>query len=140
MEIDWPTTARVVATLVPAVVAVVAFASGPGGLRSRLRHDAEVLEKLPPGSAAHTELLDLVATQVTRIAQLETDASRNWPMLVGAALATPFAFWGTIELATADHWWWWIVAVGLGFTGLALLYGIFESAQRVPRDKDGNRL
>lgn len=137
---DWETLAKTLAALVPAVVALVGLTRGPGSLRARLKHDAEILEKLPPSSSAHKRLLGLLDTQIERVAKLETDASRHWPSFVGALLTAPALGYATVWLFQRGTWWGVAAAIPVGLLTTVLIYGVFESAQRVPRDKAGKRI
>lgn len=146
-DVDWGVIAKVLGGLIPLVVSLIGFARGPGALRSRLKHDAEVLEKIPAESSAHAGLLQLIEVQVDRIAKLETEASRNWNTFVGALVAAPVCFWGAAAIAASGPWLGAggvilrvVLAAAVGFVGVACLYGIFESAQRVPRDENGDRI
>lgn len=124
--------------MVPLATAVFGAFRGTGALRNRLRHDAEIVEKLPE-SAARTELLELVNDEVKALRQYDA-GTRNWTMLVVAIIGAAICWYGAIWLVMRATWWSVPAGVVVGFVALAFTYGIFESAQRVQRDRDGKQL
>ncbi|MGL4173998.1 MAG: hypothetical protein ACRCTR_08005 [Actinomycetota bacterium] len=140
MNFDLETAARVLAVLVPASVTLAGIIRGPGALRSRLRHDVELVEKLPEDSVARKMLLESIASQVDRVTKLETESSRDWEgTIIGTILVVIFlglAVW----LGGLGTWWAWVLAVLTGVFGLAGLAHVSETAQRVPRDEKGNKI
>lgn len=140
MDVSWVDAAKTLPAVVPAVATVVGLGRGPGALRSRLKHDVDLVEKLPDGSGAQEKLLTHIEGQITRISKLETDATRDWSSFVLAIVSAPSLGVLTIYLAGREHWLAWIAAVFSGLLALVFVYGIFESAQRVPRDKKGHRV
>jgi hypothetical protein len=131
---------QAVAAVVPAVVAAVGLARGPGSMRSRLRHDVQMLSELPPDSPAHKTLLAHVGDRIEHLAKFETEATRSWDSFVIALFISvgfgALALW----LFTSDRWYWWLSGVPMAVIALATLTIMFEAAQRVPRDPKGKRL
>ncbi len=101
-------------------------------------HDVELAEKLPD-SEARTALLDLVYSDVQALRRYDLEARRDVPMLVVALIAAPLLGYLTIWVIRQDGWWVLPAAVFSGVATLLFVYGIFESAQRVPRDQKGRR-
>jgi hypothetical protein len=135
---DWEALTKLVVAVVPALAGLIAAARGPTRVRSNLRHDGETLEKLPEG-AAKEELLRLVERQVSGLRR-SLDGQRNTGVLVMALIATPllgvFALW----LFQRDTWWGLVSGAVVSFLAISCAYGIFESAERVPRDSKGRRI
>lgn len=140
MDFDWVGIARAASTALPAIAALAGLSRGPGRLRANLKHDAEILAKLPPDSSAYAALLRLVEAQVARMAKLETEATRHWSMFVVALLVTPLLGWLTIWLVQTATWWSILLAAPVGLLAIVFVYGIFETAQKVPRDSKGKRI
>jgi hypothetical protein len=137
---EWETAAKVAAALVPAIVAVIGLARGPGQARAMLRFDVELLAKLPDSSAAHKRLLKQLDDRLAKFGDYEATASRDIPMLVVSIVTAPGLAYLAIWLTTRDEWWAIALAVPTATFSLLFLYGIFECAQRVPRDSKGKRL
>lgn len=137
MTVEWDWVLKSVPVVATVLTAVVSASKGPGALRSRLKHDVELIEKVPE-SDARTALLDLVQSEIHALRRWEVDARRDWTSFVFALICAPSFGFLTIWLVQQDDWWSWL-SVLTGTLSLVLLYGIFESAQRVPRDKKGRR-
>lgn len=138
MDINWADVGRVIGTLAPAAVALLGAFRGPGALRSRLRHDADLLEKLPEGSAAHGTLLAHLNDQLERIAKTESEGKRDTSgAAVGGFVAVLFA-WLTVFLYTQDDWWWRALSAIAAFLAVFGLAYLFERIQKVPRDEKDN--
>ena len=140
MDISWTDAAKTLPAVVPAAATIIGLGRGPGALRSRLRHDVELVEKLPADSTAQRKMLSHIESQIDRISKLETEASRDVQSLVLALIFAPTLGILTLYLADRDHWLAWAAAVFSGLLALVFVYGIFESAQRVPRDQKGHRI
>lgn len=137
---DWQSFGRLALGALPALVALVGVLSGPGALRSKLRHDIEMLEKLPKDSSAHRRLLQYIDAQVERFANLETESSRDWNGLVGGFVSAVVLWAGFLYLIPMDTWWSWILGVLVGLFALVAMILIFESAAKVPRNPKGVRI
>lgn len=124
--------------MIALVAALLASSRGPGVIRSRLKHDAEVLEKLPE-SRARNDLIELLRDEIAVLRRYD-QGRRDIPMMVVALLATPLLGYLTIWLAQLGKWWSIGLAIPFGLLALVFAYGIFETAQRVPRDSKGKRL
>jgi hypothetical protein len=139
MLMDWESLARLVPVVAPVAVAVLGATRGPNPLRTAIRHDAETLKELPAESPAAKALESFLMDQIERLARASSeDVKRNVPMLVLALFATPLLGWGTIALYQRGGMW-VLAAVLVGTLATVFLYGIFESAQKVPRDGKGKR-
>jgi hypothetical protein len=135
---DWAdVAAKTLPAVVPLITALFAATRGPNVIRSRIKHDAEVVEKLPD-SEARTELLDLLRDEVDEL-RLYNQGRRNLPTLAMAFVAALATGYLTVWLARQGAWW-ELLAIPSGFLTVVLVYGVFESAQRVPRDEKGKRL
>jgi len=132
--------ARILAVSAPALVALAGALRGPGALRSRLRHDIELLNSLPTDSAAHTNLLQHIEHQLLNLSKLETEGKRDWQgLIISAVLVLAFAagaYWFIDRLT----WWGWVTGGTLALFALVGLGEVFGRAQRVPRDNKGNKL
>jgi hypothetical protein len=140
MTQEWETVARVIGVLVPAAAAILGFTRGPNALRSRLKHDAETLDKLPKDSEAHRALLEHVNAQVRDLRRYETVATRHWPSFIGALILAPLSGYATVWLLQRATWGGFVGAFLCGFLTITLAYGIFEAGKSVPRDAKGKRL
>ncbi|GAA0363856.1 hypothetical protein GCM10009530_11930 [Microbispora corallina] len=139
MSVDWgDLVAKSLPAVVPLLTALYAATRGPGVIRERLKNDAEVLEKLPD-SDARTQLLELIGDEVRALRQYNS-AKRDLTSLGMALVAAPALGYLALWLAGLGPWWGPPAALVAGFLALACTYGIFESAQRVPRDAKGRRL
>ncbi|KAA1426466.1 hypothetical protein [Nocardioides antri] len=137
-NIDWRMVGQVLATAAPLAVAALGASRGPGALRSRLRHDVDMLDKLPEGTAARASMLGYLDEQISRIRKLDAEATRDvTASVLGAVLALVF-IWGAIWLIDREDWWWQIMAAGPAVLALAALIYLFEAVQRVPRDDKGH--
>jgi len=140
MDFDYQSLGRVLLGALPAVVAVIGLYRGPGTLRANLRHDIEMLEKLPEGSDARTKMLAFVDSQVERFAKLETEASRDRiGFSIGLFMSVGFGALG-LWCATQGGFWWMFGAVWAWSGSLLSLGLLFDSAQRVPRDEKGTKI
>jgi ABC-type amino acid transport system permease subunit len=138
--VDWDTIAKVTGAVVPAVAAVLGYFSGPGRLRSHIRYDVDTLVKLPDGSAARRALDQLVSSRVEKLRKVEVEGRVDLTMLVVSLIATPLLVWTTVWLFGHPGWIWKFGSVITGVVAFVFVYGIFESAQRVPRDEKGRVL
>ena len=144
-DVDWQAAAQIAGAAVTAGVALAGYFTGPGALRSRLKGDIAMLSDLPPASAAYESLLAHIHHQVRTIETLDKDASRDTAGAVIAALMAIGLGWLGLFLfqteAAPRGWslWEW-VWTGLGVFSLicaaACLSNMFDSLQRVPRDKN----
>lgn len=134
-DLDWTAAGRVLAGVVPVVIALVGLSRGPGAVRARLRHDIELLDKLPAGSPAYQRLESYLDGQVERFTKLETESSRDVQgAIISFVLVLAFAFTG-VWLVSLGAWWQAVpglvsllfAAVGTGET--------YKAVQRVPRDE-----
>ena len=137
---DWQSVGRWAIAVVPAAVALVGVLQGPGALRSRLRHDIEMLEKLPKDSAAHAKLLGYIDAQMERFAKVETDSRRDWNGLIGGTVASVVLGVAFMGLGAYDTWWSLMLRVLAVLSGLTALIVVFESAGKVPRNEKGHRI
>ena len=136
--VKWQEVAQLLPPLVTLLVAIVGLAQGPGRARSALRHEAETLKDLPTGGPAAKAMEARIVDQIEQLNQLTSrDARRDVPMLVVALIAAPLLGWLTINLYGRDGWQWKAAAVGAGVMALLFVYGVFESARRIPRDEKG---
>lgn len=135
--VDWESLARLVPAIAPVAVAALGATRGPGALRTAIRHDAETLKTLPADSQSAKALKSFPAGQIERLARASSeDVTRNVPMLVVAFLATPLLGWGAIALYQRGGMW-VALAILMGMLAMLFLHGIFETAQKVPRDGKG---
>jgi hypothetical protein len=140
VAVDVEQVGRIIATVAPVAAALLANARGPGVQRARVRHDAELLEKLPADSSAREALLEHIEHQVRAITETERNGSRDPAMLAFALFVTPPLGYLAIWLFQRGTWW-GILGGGLSATLAALfVYGIFETAAKVPRDAKGKRI
>jgi hypothetical protein len=135
---EWETFARVIGVLIPAAAALLGFVRGPNALRSRLKHDAETLDKLPKDSEAHRALLEHIRAQVSDLRRYETVATRHWPSLIGALVFAPLTGYATVWLIQRTTWGGFVGALLCGFLTITLAYGIFEAGQRAPETPKEN--
>lgn len=140
LSADWATIGKVAVGVVPAAVTLAGLSRGPGAMRSRLKHDVELLEKLPPESEARTKYEAYLAIQVDRFAKLETESSRDIQGLVISGIMVVIFGAAALVLFSLDGWWWWIGGVVIAIFSLAGLSSMFDDAQRVPRDAKGKRV
>lgn len=137
---DWVALANAAVPVVTALVAVVGVGRGPGRTRAALKHDVEILEKLPAG-AAREEMLEIVTAKVHRVAELEAGAAtRDLPIVWYSIVGAPAFGWLTIWLLQQREWWSLALALVSGFAAFAFIWGLFDSIQRVPRDEYGVRM
>jgi len=131
---------KAIPVLVTLATFLVTLSRGPGALRSRLKHDVELVEKLPD-SLARAVLLDFVHEEAKALTKYELEASRQWPLFVFSLMVAPSLGYLTVWLIRDQNGWWTVPAAAVaGVVTLLFVYGIFETGQRVPRDKDGKRL
>src|SRR4051794_33180264 len=95
--------AKALPAVVPLGTALFAATRGPSVLRSRIKHDAEVVEKLPD-SEARTALLDLVKDEVEQL-RLDGQGSRNLSTLVMAFIGALGTGYLTVWLVSRGTWW-----------------------------------
>lgn len=118
---------------------LVTVARGPGILRTRLRHDLDILKELPD-SAARDALLTHIDNEVSALVAYDK-ARRDVPMLVvSLALAPTSGYLASWLILTKDDWWALALGAVCAVVSILFLYGIFETGERVPRDKDGKRI
>jgi hypothetical protein len=132
VDINWDIATRVLAAVIPLVTAAIALARGPGAIRSRLKHDSEILEKLPAESDARKGLLEVIADDVRALREYQA-ATRNWPMFGFAIVTAAATVYATIWLIARGEWWSLLLALPVGFLATVLIYGTFESAVRKKR-------
>jgi hypothetical protein len=123
--------------LIPLVVAIIGATRGPGALRARLKHDAELVKDFPD-SDARTALLKLVEDDVEALRHFDS-GSRNQSSLALAVAGTVLLGYLAIWLFAREGWW-VILGALVGLLATVFLFGIFESAQKVPRDEKGKRI
>ena len=99
-----------------------------------------MLEKLPEGSEAREVLLAHLAAQLRAMTTFESTAERNWSVFVGSLVAAPLVGFLAVYLYQRGTWWGIVAAVPAAVLALALVYMIFESGQRAPRDDGGKRI
>lgn len=138
-DVDWNLLVGLIPPLAPVAVALAGASRGPGRLRADLKHDAEVAKLLPDDGHARREMEGLLLQEVRslrRYASGRRQLGFTFMAIVGTALVGYLAIWLLRQEA------WWTVAMGIlaGLSTLPFLYGIFESAEKVPRDEKGKRL
>lgn len=139
MLVNWESLARLVPVLAPVAVAALGTTRGPNPLRTAIRHDVETLKELPAESPAAKVMESFLMDQIERLARASSeDVRRDVPMLVFALFATPLLGWGAIALYQRGDVW-VLAAFLVGMLAMVFLNGIFESAQKVPRDGKGKR-
>jgi hypothetical protein len=140
LDIDWATAWRAALGALPVIVTLAGLARGPGAVRSRLKHDVELLEKLPEGTAARESYEKYLETQVNRLAKLETESSRDLQgLVISVVLVVAIGGFG-LWLMTLDHWVGWVIGVAAIVFAAAGLGSVFDDAQKVPRDEKGKRI
>lgn len=137
LDIEWQAVGKWAITAVPAVVALLGFLRGPGALRSKLRHDIEMLEKLPKDSDPYKKLLVYIDAQVARFARIETESSRDVQGFVVGLVLSALIWGAALWLWTLGAWYWRAGAVVVACVALAGMSVTFDSAQKVPRGEDG---
>jgi hypothetical protein len=131
---------RALPALVPLITLLVTLVRGPGALRSRIKHDIELLVQLPESAPARDALLSIINSDIETLGAYHT-AKRDWSMFVVAIICAPLlgylAVWLVVE---QDGWWTVPVAFVSGLFAVIFVYGIFEAGERVPRDEHGKRI
>lgn len=126
----------IVSTIATALVTV---ARGSGVLRTRLRHDVEIVKDLPD-SSARASLLTHINNEIAALVAYDK-ARRDLPMLIVAlALAPTFGYLASWLILVKGEWWALALGVVCAVASVVFLYGIFEAGERVPRDTDRNRI
>ncbi len=138
-SVPWIDIAKALSILVPGVVTVAGLVRGPGAKRESVREDAQTLALLPADSKSYAAMERWLEEQIEFLRTFEKDASRDWPMFAVSVVAAPALAYATIELAVAGQWWQYVLAATTGMLAIVFVYGIFECAERVPRDKDRKR-
>ena len=133
---DWVDTIIRLGPVVVPLVGLFAASIGKGTARERrdLAHDAEIAMKLPEGEA-RTAVLNLVELEARALA--DTNRRRDVPMLVVSLVCAVGLGYLTTWLVTDPNWWRLMLAILTGTGALLFTYGVFECAQKVPRDSKG---
>lgn len=135
--LNWETLGKAVLAGVPVLVTVVGILRGPGALRQRLRHDVELLEKLPEDSEARNRLLTLLDKEIEQLVLVDTEGKRDWTGF-GTSLVLVVALGGLgLWLWGLDAALWRALALIPWLFALVGLTSILESLQKIPRDEKG---
>jgi hypothetical protein len=132
--LDFDTLSKVIAAIVPLLVAALSLLGGRHSNRGEIKEDLEMLAALPESSALKPKLEKLVETQLDRILN-EIYYTRNLPMITVAILGSGVFIYLGIYLIQLNTWWWTILAVASILMASVFMYGIFESVQKKDRRK-----
>lgn len=139
MTLNAEAIAQLLTAATVAISTAAALARGSGTARAKLLDDIEVLKSLPADSAARERMLAHVDQQVNALTRGE-QGSRHWSMFAVAVIASAGLGMATIRLAQRGDAWGVTAATITGALALVFVYGIFETAAKVPRDTHGKRL
>ncbi|YCK80549.1 hypothetical protein M1D89_15800 [Arthrobacter sp. D3-18] len=131
---DFDILSKVIAAIVPLLVAALSLLGGRRSNRGEIKEDLEMLAALPEGSGLKPKLEKIVETQLDRI-QNEIHYTRNLPMIVVAIAGSGIFIYLGIYLFQLNTWWWTIAAVLSVLMASIFMYGIFESVQKKDRRK-----
>lgn len=139
MDLNWDVIGKAVAGAIPIVAAIVGFFRGPGVLRSRLNHDVDLLQRLPPGSPPHDHLLEKIDRQLRTIESIDREASRDVSSAVIAFLLIVGLTFASVWLWAIQVWWGYLLAIGIAIFALAGIASMIDSLELVPRDEKGRK-
>jgi len=111
----------------------------PDAKRARIKADLDILNALPDESGSHPLMVTLIDDQILGLDK-RLGGSRDVPMLVVAVLVAPACAYGTTWLVLRDAWWSYLLAAPSAIVTTLFLYGVVETAARVPRDGNGKRI
>ncbi|MFJ4105886.1 hypothetical protein [Oerskovia enterophila] len=137
MEINWDLLIKVLAVL-PVLIPLILAAIREDPEDQKIERDVDLIAKLPD-SAARAALLKRLDTRI-REQDSAPARSRNIPSLAGAILGTLGLTWAAAALLSIGAWWAYLAIAPVVILLSVLVYGIFESSQKVPRDEKGKRL
>nr|WP_146177678.1 hypothetical protein [Sphaerisporangium cinnabarinum] len=138
MDFNWDVALKAVGVLLPVIVPLVLASLRTSPLDRRLDHDVERVAKLPE-SEARTLILERIRRTV-EAQSAEPEGRRDTPMLVVSVILTGALGWLTVWLVANGAWWSYTLAAVAALLCLLFVYGIFETAQKVPRDEKGRRI
>lgn len=136
-DMNWEVLIKIASAVTPIITAVIGYLKSEGAPVNLIKKEAEIIGILPESSNARAKLDELLTKHIEVLAE-QDGYKRNIPMFVVALVGTPAMILLTIHIASSGGWW-WILAPATGFLALAFLYGIFDSIQLAPRNKNGTR-
>ena len=136
-DMNWEVLIKIASAATPIITAVIGYLKSEGAPVNLIKKEAEIIGILPESSNARAKLDELLTKHIEVLAE-QDGYKRNIPMFVVALVGTPAMILLTIHIASLGGWW-WILATATGFLALAFLYGIFDSIQLAPRNKNGTR-
>jgi hypothetical protein len=117
------------APLVAMALQLAAGRFGPSRIRSVVKANAELLEKLPADGEARTMLTKHIEYLTRRLVEIESRRFRRKRDATGVVLAlvmvVGFGYWSYVLIESGT--WWWAVATGLG--ALVGLVGLVDEVQ-----------
>ena len=111
MELDWETVLRALPLIVGAIVSLYKLRDVNPRLRSTLKSDAEILEKLDPNSAAYKSLKQSIEARVTRLSAEPRKEWKEWKkwnrseVALGVVFLLFFGSWTVYVLRDGFSWW-----------------------------------
>ena len=136
-DMNWEVLIKIASAATPIITAVIGYLKSEGAPVNLIKKEAEIIGTLPESSNARAKLDELLTKHIEVLAE-QDGYKRNNPMFVVALAGTPAMILLTIHIASLGGWW-WILATATGFLALAFLYGIFDSIQLAPRNRNGTR-
>lgn len=136
-DINWEVLIKIASAATPIITAVIGYLKSEGAPVNLIKKEAEIIGTLPESSNARAKLDELLTKHIEVLAE-QDGYKRNIPMFVVALAGTPAMILLTIHIASLGGWW-WILTTATGFLALAFLYGIFDSIQLAPRNRNGRR-
>lgn len=131
---DLDVLSKVIAAVVPLLVAALSLLGGRRSSRLEIKEDMEMLGALPEGSALKPKLEKIIETQLERI-QDQIHHTRNLPMIAVALAGSGVFIYLGIYLFQLNTWYWTVAAISAFLVATVFMYGIFESIQKKDRRK-----
>lgn len=136
-DMNWEVLIKIASAVTPIITAVIGYLKSEGAPVNLIKKEAEIIGILPESSNARAKLDELLTKHIEVLAE-QDGYKRNIPMFVVALVGAPAMILLTMNIASLGGWW-LILATATGFFALALVYGIFDSIQLAPRNKNGKR-
>lgn len=138
-SLDWSKAIPAIASAIVSIATLIRFLSGPSRSHSRLNAETEILSRLPEDSDLYRAMAEIVSESIEKLANAR-NGTRDIPMFVVSMFAAPGLTYLAIYLVQKREWWSWAVVIPVGILAILFIYGIFETAASVPRDKAGKRV